>query len=60
MRLFDIYNSDADRNEDAENCNGKVVLVHVIKAHGGGGITPLIPKLGTGWKRVAKFTPQSL
>jgi len=60
MRLSDIFNSNADRNEDAENSKGKVVLVHVIKAYGGGGTTPLIPKLGTGCKRVAKFTPQSL
>jgi len=59
MRIFDIFSSNADRNEDAENCKGKVVLVHVIKAYGGGGITPLIPKLGTGWKRIAKFMSQS-
>jgi hypothetical protein len=55
-----IFNSKADGNEDAENREGKVVLVHVIKAYGGGGITPLVPKLGTGWKRVNKFTAQSL
>jgi hypothetical protein len=60
MRLFDTFNSNADRNEYAEDCKGKVVLVHVIKARGGGGKTPLIPKLGTEWKRVAKCTPQSL
>jgi len=35
MRLFDIFNSNTDRNEDAENCKGKVVLVHIIKEYGG-------------------------
>jgi nitrogen fixation protein len=39
--------------------NIKVVSVHNIKTWDGG-IAPLIPSCGTGWRLVVSFTPQSL
>ena len=40
--------------------SGKAILNYAVTAHWKRGITPLILKLGTRWRRVVNFTPRPL